>query len=206
MTNSQKTVLDEAAIQTWTEIVTTGVTNAINGLGEMMGQEIVLTSMNARQIKVKDAADLVGGPEVTAAAIYLSISGPAAGHMIVIYQPKTAFDLIDMLMDEPQGTTHELGEMEQSVLGEMGNISGSFFLNALGDATNLDLRISPPTVMMDMAGAILDAVLAEIMLETDEALVLETVFGTEDRQINGSFLCLPSIGLQSALTERWGEK
>ena len=132
-----------------------------------------------------------------------SISGAASGHMVVIYHPKTAFELIDMLLEEPQGTTCELGEMEQSVLGEMGNVFGSFFLNALADATDLDLRISPPTVMMDMAGAILDAVLAEIMLEMDEALVLETVFGTSDRQINGSFLCLPSTGLQSALAERW---
>lgn len=203
MTNPQHQVLDEAIIRTWTEIVTEGVTNAILGLGQMMGQEVILTSMKARQIAVKDAAELVGGPEETAAAIYLSISGPASGHMIVIYQPKTAFELIDMLMDEPVGTTTELGEMEQSVLGEMGNIFGSFFLNALGDATNLDLRISPPAVMMDMAGAILDAVLADIMLEMDEALVLETVFGTKDKQINGSFLCLPSLGLQTALAERW---
>ena len=206
MTNSHDSVLTESAIQTWTEIVTTGVTNAIGGLGEMMGQEVVLTSMKPRIIAVKDAAQLVGGPEATAAAVYLSISGSATGHMVVIYQPKTAFDLIDMLMDQPPGTTTELGEMEQSVLGEMGNIFGSFFLNALGDATGLDLRVSPPSVMMDMAGAILDAVLAEIMLEMDEALVLETVFGTRDRQINGSFLCLPSIGLQKALSERWGEK
>lgn len=206
MTTPQNAMLDESGIQTWTEIVTKGVTNAIAGLGEMMGQEVVLTSMKARHIAVKDAAALVGGPEVTTAAIYLSISGSASGHMVVIYHPATAFELIDMLLDQPAGTSIELGEMEQSVLGEMGNVFGSFFLNAIGDATDLDLRVSPPAVMMDMAGAILDAVLAEIMLEMDEALVLETVFGTHDRQINGSFLCLPSIGLQTALAERWGEK
>ena len=205
MTDPQKALLDESGIRIWTEIVEKGVTNAISGLGEMMGREVTLTSMEARNIAVKDPAELVGGPEVTTAAIYLSISGTASGHMVVIYQPQTAFDLIDMLMDEPSGTTKELGEMEQSVLGEMGNVFGSFFLNALGDATNLDLRVSPPIVMMDMAGAILDAVLAEIMLEMDEALVLETVFGTSDRQINGAFLCLPSISLQAALAERWGE-
>lgn len=205
MTNPHNLVLDESGIKTWTAIVTKGVTNAISGLGDMMGQEVTLTSIKARQIAVKDAASLVGGPEVTTAAVYLSISGSASGHMVVIYQPQTAFDLIDMLLDEPPGTTKVLGEMEQSALGEMGNVFGSFFLNALGDATDLDLRVSPPAVMMDMAGAILDAVLAEIMLEMDEALVLETVFGTNDRQINGAFLCLPSIGLQTALAERWGD-
>lgn len=202
MTN-QKMMLDEEGLKAWTELVSKGVTNAIRGLSEMMGQEIVISEMTAREIAVKDAASLVGGPEVETAAIYLSVDGAASGHMVIIYKPETAFELIDMLMDEPPGTTSELGEMEVSVLGEMGNITGSFFLNALGDATGLDLRVSPPEVMMDMAGAILDAVLAEIMMEVDEALVVETRFGTDNRQINGTFLCMPSPGLQMALLESW---
>jgi hypothetical protein len=57
--------------------------------------------------------------------------------------------------------------------------------------------------MMDMAGAILDAILAEVMLEVDQALVMQTSFGTEDMQINGTFLCLPSLSLQTALLEHW---
>ena len=123
--------------------------------------------------------------------------------MIIIYRPETAYDLIDLLLDQPSGTTTALEEMEISALGEMGNIVGSFFLNALADATGLDLRVSPPEVMMDMAGAILDAVLAEIMLEVDEALVMQTSFGTQDMQIDGTFLCLPSLSLQTALLEHW---
>lgn len=196
-------LLDEAGLKAWTELVSMGVTNAISGLSGMMGQDIRISEMNAREILVRDAANLVGGPETETAAIYLSVDGAASGHMVIIYSPQTAFELVDMLLDEPVGTTTELGEMEISVLGEMGNITGSFFLNALSDATGLDLRVSPPEVMLDMAGAILDAVLAEIMMEVDEALIVETKFGTDDRQINGMFLCMPSPGLQMALLESW---
>ena len=75
----------------------------------------------------------------------------------------------------------------------------------MADATSLDLRVSPPVVMMDMAGAILDPILAEALMEADDALVVDTTFGTKDRQINGSFLVLPSPELQSVLLGRWTE-
>jgi chemotaxis protein CheC len=187
----------------WTELVSTGVTNAIAGMSEMIGQEIIISKFKATSINLRDASQLLGGPEAETAAIYLSISGPASGHMILVYQPQTAFDLIDLLMGEQAGATNSLGEMEESVLAEMGNIVGSFFLNAISDATRLDLRVSPPAVMMDMAGAVLDPILAERMMETDAALVVETAFGTKDCQIDGMFLAMPSIELQAILLERW---
>ena len=198
-----KIILDEAGLKAWTELVSKGVTNALTGLADMVGKEIEISSLEARYIAIKDVSYLVGGPEQATAAIYLSVSGAAEGHMMVIYRPETAYDLIDLLLGQPSGTTTRLEEMEISVLGEMGNIVGSFFLNALADATRLDLRVSPPAVMMDMAGAILDAVLAEIMLEVDEAPVMQTSFGTKDLQIDGTFLCLPSLSLQTALLESW---
>lgn len=201
--STTNTVLDEAGLKAWTALVSKGVTNALTGLSDMVGKEIEISSLEARHIAIKDVAYLVGGPEQATAAIYLSVSGSAEGHMIVIYRSETAFDLIDMLLGQPSGTTTALEEMEISALGEMGNIVGSFFLNALADATGLNLRVSPPSVMMDMAGAILDAVLAEIMLDADEALVMQTSFGTDDMHINGTFLCLPSPGLQTALLENW---
>ena len=105
-------------------------------------------------------------------------------------------------MGQPPGTTTDLDEMEESAMGEVGNIMGSFFLNALSDATGLMLQPSPPAVMMDMAGAILDVALADILGDSDDALVVETSFSTEDRQIEGTLLVMPSPDLLRVLQER----
>ena len=136
---------DEMAIWTW--LVSKGVANALSGLSQMVGHEIRVTSLDLEQLSVKDAAGLMGGPDALGVGIYLAIDGDATGHLMLMHEPKVAFQLVDMQLGLPPGSTQKLEEIERSVLGEMGNITGSFFLNALADATNLSLMPSPPAVM-----------------------------------------------------------
>ena len=182
-------------------LVSEGSANAISGLAQMLGKKITVNSLRVAQIPVAEAPSIVGGYEVLAVGVYLSVSGAATGHMFMIFPPVTALGLVDLLLGEPIGTTRDLEEMEESALGEIGNITGSFFLNALADSTGLVLQPSPPAVMMDMAGAIMDMVLADIMAESDEALIVETDFSADDQQINGTFLVMPSPSLLRVLTE-----
>ncbi len=170
-----------------------GVHHAIMGLSQMLGQEIRVTGTKYEKILVKDIADLFGGPETIIVGVYLAISGSVFGHMLVAYKPQIAFDLVDILLEKPPNSTTELLEMETSVLGEVGNIMGSFFLNHIADGTGTTLHPSPPAVMMDMAGSILDAALANILAQADYAYVVKTSFGTGDRHLSGTFLVLPAL-------------
>ncbi len=179
-------------IAIWTWLVSRGIVNSLSGLSEMVGHQLSVTSLDLRQYPAKDCAMLLGGPETIVVGIYLAIAGDATGHLMLLHDPKIAFELIDMQLDLPPGSTQELQEMERSILGEMGNITGSFFLNALADASGLNLTISPPEVMIDMAGAILGIALTKIMQEQDDVLVIKATFGDGDRQIDGTFMVLPT--------------
>jgi chemotaxis protein CheC len=110
-----------------------------------------------------------------------------------------AYGFVDMLMGTPAGTTQSLGEMEASALGELGNVVGSSFLNELADATGLRLMPSPPSVMTDMAGALLDIIAADILLTQDDAFVAEATFHAPDRDITGQFFVIPTQDLLGAL-------
>ena len=176
----------------WTELASDGTRSAVSGLSGFVGVEITITALDLKIIPAAQAADLVGGAENEVVVIYVAMTGGATGHMMLIYPIPVAFGLVDMLFGEEPGTTEELGEMEASALQEMGNVTGSFFMNAVADNTGLRLMPSPPTVMMDMAGAILDAALAEVMTDREELFVMETVFSTKDREIRGMLLVLPT--------------
>ena len=197
--NMQAIGLDRAVAVAWRTLMMKGITAAITGLSSMCDQHVKVNSLTAKRIPVIDTPNLVGGPESLAAGVYLEVSGSGTGHMIIIQTPKTAFELIDMVMGEPIGTTLEFDEMAQSVLGEVGNVMGSHFLNTISDSTGLDLRVSPPAVMMDLAASILSPSIADLMPYSEDALVLDTTFGTDDRQINGKFLVMPNPELQDAL-------
>ena len=175
-----------------------GVNNAIAGLSQMAGRDIKVVDMNIMKVPVKDIPDLFGGHEAIIIAIYLEIFGKANGHMIVVYKPEVAYGLVDLLLDQPAGTTKELNDMELSTLGEVGNIMGSFFLNYVADITGQRLKPSPPAVMMDMAGAVLDATLANILAYSNETYVVDTVFGTNDRQVSGTFVIIPDPSLEES--------
>ena len=188
----------------WAGLVSKGISNSISGLSQMVGQDIKPLALNPEVVEIIKIPDMIGGAETIAVGVYLRVTGDASGHMVLVYQPKAAFELLDMLLGLPAGTTQTIDDMGASALGEMGNIMGSFFLNSLSESTGMVLMPSPPAVMMDMAGAILNVALAEIMMETDDACIVEATFGTIDQQVNGVFLVMPSLELLDALRRKWG--
>lgn len=193
--------MNEQTLAPWTDLVGLGTRNAMAGLSDMLGQEISVSSFALKRTPVAELANVVGGAEVDAVGIYLTVTGAANGHLMLIYEPRIAYAFVDLLMGQPPETTTELDEMGRSALGEMGNIIGAFFLNAIADATGLELMPSPPAVMTDMAGALLDVVTAEILLRQDDTYVAETTFKTADRDIEGQFMVMPSEELLQVLLE-----
>ena len=201
MSDASAEPLSESDMEAWAQVSGAGMANALRGLSKMLGQEIATGVVSTRRVPLMEATELLGGPEAATAAVYFALSGDAQGHMVLVYVPEVAFELVDMAMGDPPGTTKDLGEMERSVLGEVGNVMGGYFLQTLGDVSGMSLRMSPPAVMMDMAGAIIDAVIADIMVFSDEVVVVETEFGTDQRRVHGTFLVMPSPTLIRGLSK-----
>lgn len=197
-----KPILAKEELAVWTWLVSKGISNAMAGLSTMIGQELTVTGLSVSQYPVEKAAELIGGPENILVGIYLTIEGDATGHLMLVHDPKVAFQLIDLQTGNTSDVSAEMGEMERSVMAEMGNITGSYFLNALADATDMTLTHSPPAVMIDMASAILGVALTPIMAEQDEVLVVQTKFGTPNKQIDGVFLVMPTMGFLNAILKK----
>jgi chemotaxis protein CheC len=204
MQNDTTTGTSEALV--WDSLIKKGMTNAISGLSQMVGRAFTINSINIKQIPAKEMPNILGGPEQLVIGIYITFSGESNGHILLAHQPEVAYAILDLLLGNAPGTSKSLDEMSQSALGEMGNVTGTFFLNAVANSLGITLHPSPPVVLLDMAGAILDIALAEILQERDDVFIAETAFSVNDQDIQGTFLIMPNTGfLQLPLCPAGGQ-
>ena len=193
---------DTQELKTWSQYINDGAAHAVSRLAKMLEREVRLSCLNLKAMSPAYAANMLGGPETPVVAIYLTIRGEARGHILLAYPPHIAYGLVDMVLGRPPDTTKELGELEASVLEEIGNIVGSAFLNSVGDETGTRLQPTPPVLMVDMAGAVLSIALSDLLQEHDEIYAMEAVFDTSDKQISGVLLIMPSAGFIDVVKER----
>ena len=173
------------------KLISEGTSNAVFGLSRMIGKQVDIIGFNVKNMKVRDIPDLFGGPDAFMVGVYLQSSGYKEGHLLVGYEPETALKLIKALIGEAPQSVQNLSEMDRSILGEIGNMMGSFFLNVISDYLGVPFLPSPPAVVVDMAGAILNVPLTTMMIEGDTTCVMAATFATPDGQIDGKFLVIP---------------
>jgi chemotaxis protein CheC len=172
-------------------IVEKGFANAAKGFSQMVGLELSVDNPEVKTVPLNDIPMLLGGPENDAVGIYLKIEGDIGGQIMLILPLARAMSICDMLLEEPDGTTQELGSMERSALAEVGNLTGTFFLNAIAESTGLELRPTPPAVMVDMIGAILSVVIATMNEVNDNVLMFQATYKLKNRKIDANFWIVP---------------
>lgn len=182
-------------LKIWRWLVNKGITNAMTGLSQMIGRDITVTSLDQKRLPVERLIEFPDKPEVPAIGVNLTIEGDASGHLILIYHPHIALRLVDLQLGLPEGSTLKMDEMEYSILGEMGNITGSFFLNALADNMSLVLMSSPPSILDGTVEGVMRVPLTMIVNENNMTLVIKAAFAIGEKDLAGTFLVLPGMDL-----------
>jgi chemotaxis protein CheC len=186
-----------------TVVADIGLLKAARALSEMAGTEIQAIPAQVRQVPLTSVPEMVGGSETVVAGVYLGITGDISGHIMLMLPLAEAHQLASMLLGEPLEAGEVLDEMAESALAEMGNVTGSFFLSALADSCSMTIMPTPPTVVVDMGGAILDAVLASLGEESSaDIFAIDTMFKQSDEQVDAFFLVLPRQSDMQHLLER----
>jgi chemotaxis protein CheC len=177
----------------WTQLAKAGSTTAVSGLAQMVNKDFSITALSIEEVSMRNASGLIGKADEKVIGIYLLFSGQSTGQILLTFSPATAFELVDMALGLAPQTTQALGEMERSVLGEMGNIVGAFFLNSVADCLGARLMPSPPVIVQGPAGAMVGAVLAKASKGADSLFVIKLMFHSATKEIEGHFLVLPSF-------------
>ncbi len=184
----------ESLMRALSRVARDGATRAGRGLSGLMGQDIRIHVPDIRFGTKVDACEAVGGEEALVMGAYLTIKGDMSGHVMLLFPIQRALECVDLMCGQKIGTTKAPDEMAVSAIGELGNIVGSAFVNAFGDFTNLILQPSTPTVVRDMAIALVQSLYAEILAGGGDALMIETVFEDAAGKTTGLLIVSPSKG------------
>jgi chemotaxis protein CheC len=190
--------LTEIQLDALRELANIGSGTAGTALSQLLGRPVDISVPKAAVLPLAEAVDSAGPADDEIYGVVLPIFGDLDATVLLLFPVPDATTLCGMLGVDP---TSDDG---RSALGEIGNILGSSYINALSSLTGMALEPSPPQVVNDMLAAIVSSVLMVRAHETDVALILDSNLEVEGEACSLSFLLLPSVGGVTELLSRIG--
>ena len=184
---------DQYLLEMLNTIASEGIKNAADGFSGMVGRRIEVSNPEIELVPLLTIPKIVGGLEDDAVGVYLRFEGDMTGQIMMIIPHQKALELVDLLMGVEKGTTKHLGSLERSALGELGNLCGTFFLNSIATTVGASFRPSPPAIMVDMLGAILDIVVATAGGVNEHVLLMHANFMDGIRFVETNFWVIPDM-------------
>jgi chemotaxis protein CheC len=160
-------------------------------LSGMIGRTVRANPLSLRAVPLASLQQIAGDPEREVISVHLGITGRTDGHVLLVLSEATARDLVDLMMGREAGTTTGLHTLEVSALAEVGNVTGAHFLASLGEDADVVMTPTPPLVLQDMFGAVVDPLAVMLDLaELDGALVVDTQFTCDEQVFDLMFFVL----------------
>ena len=174
-------------------MVSAALLNAARGLSTLLGRDVTTGTVQARVVDLADISAGVGHPEDETVGIYLKMHGDLGGQALLILSLEDALNLTDILMEQGPGASTALNEIAQSALAETGHLMVAYFLNAMAVLTGEPLRPSPPAVIVDMLGSILNIIATAVGENSDKLMIIETILQDTQGLFQLRFWVLPDL-------------
>jgi chemotaxis protein CheC len=188
-----------------------GALGASQALSKWLAEDVQLLISKIDLLELAKANELLGPAENIVTACTMGLRGRLTGLMLLIFEEKVGFGLVDLLMHQPIGTTTAWGAMEESAVKETMNIVGCAYANALSAHTagcfeqgddgvhepqddGQSLVPTPPTLTSDFAGSLLECAVIDQAMECDQILMIGSHLSAVSRNIelNCTLLFIPS--------------
>ncbi|MGQ0814673.1 MAG: chemotaxis protein CheC [Gemmatimonadota bacterium] len=175
------------------EVANIGAGHAATALSQMVNQRIMVDIPEIKIVKLEDVGELIGKPDEIVSAVMMQLLGDVTGRTVQIFPWRTAVQLTSVLLQrESAQRPEEFGEVEQSALREVGNILVGAYINALSEFMGLMLIMSPPSIAIDTAQAVLTTSYLNFGQHEDYVFAVNTRLGMDtNSDLGAHFLLLP---------------
>ena len=183
------------------EVANIGAGHAATALSQLTKQTIMITVPELTVARIEDVPDLMGDADAPVVAVLMHMLGDLTGRTLLMLPERDARVLVDLLNRRELGATEAFGELEQSGIKEAANILGGAYMNALADFMGMMLLPSVPSLVIDLAGAVLTTAYLNFGHERDFVLCVQTDFIFQDvgHTLSGQFLLLPDLASLKAI-------
>ena len=164
--------VSETYLDVLKEIGNIGAGNAMTALSQMLNCKVDMKVPQVKLLDFNEVGALMGGEEQVMVGVFLGVEGDITGSMMFLVEQGSAKHL---LMVQQEG----FSEIEFSAMQEIGNIITGAYLNSLSMMTNLTIIPTPPSLTLDMAGAILSVPAIEFGTLGDKILLIQSQFYDE---------------------------
>ena len=184
--------VSEMYVDVLKEIGNIGAGNAMTALSQMLQCKVDMRVPQVRLLDFSEVGAIMGGEEKTMCGILLGVEGDITGSIMFLIELEAARGLIKKLMMGYESGNPNFDDMELSALKEISNIITGAYLNSLSTLTNLMIYPTPPSLTIDMAGAILSVPAIEFGIIGDHILLIQSQF-FDEVEIDGYFILIPDL-------------
>jgi len=174
------------------ELGNIGTSHSATSLSQLVGRDIHITVPAISLEHIDNIPGIVSNDRVVGLLLDIKDGDRTIGYLYTIFSERSAANIVDTLLGQPQGTTKIIGEMEQSAIMEVGNILASSFCDAIADFLGIVLLPSPPNFVNDMVSAIIQSSLVEISMIADDAILFRTDLADDQQIFDGYVILFPN--------------
>lgn len=196
--------LSPIAIDCLQEIGNIGSGNAASSLSAMLSKPV---HMHVPKIHVMDyqaVIDEMGGPEKIITAILVTFNGDIKGMMMFLLENAFAQIVVNTFMGKENIDVIQMDEADSSAVKEMGNIMAGAYLSALAAMAEFTVRMDPPSMTVDMMGALMSAPMTTLDDVGDKVLFIDDGFKIDNVDIDANIILIPEMESLDILTKKLG--
>lgn len=186
------------------EIGNIGGGNAATALSSILTGRVDMSVPNLRIVGVNDIAEILGGPEKQVVGILVPMENDIKGMLLFLLDKQFTHMLINVLLDRKIDSFENIDEMDMSALKEIGNILAGSYINAICTLADLDIKLLPPDIAIDMVGAILNYPAEQFGAMGDKVLYIEENFFSGEESIKSHLLIMPEMDSLDIMFNRLG--
>ena len=173
--------VSETYLDVLKEIGNIGAGNAMTALSQMLNCKVDMKVPQVKLLDFNEVGAMMGGEEQVMVGVFLGVEGDITGSMMFLVEQNSAKHLLHKILGD-MVQQDGFSEIEFSAMKEIGNIITGAYLNSLSMLTNLTIIPTPPSLTLDMAGAILSVPAIEF-----------GTLGDDEVEIDGYFILVPDI-------------